>query len=104
MTKNNRKAKVKARKSSEKSKISPLSGPEVKSPIVTTRDHEVYTESFQCDRRDCGVRGYFLYFFSSFKQKYKRQFEFISVCVCVSEGAQTCLFEPYDSELTELEY
>ena len=39
-----------------------------------------------------------------FKQKYKRQFEFISVCVCGCEGAQSCLFEPYDSELTELGY
>ena len=26
----------------------------------------------------------------------------LSVCVCV--GAQTCLFEPYDSELTERGY
>ena len=28
----------------------------------------------------------------------------VCVCVCGCEGAQTCLFEPYDSELTELGY
>ena len=28
----------------------------------------------------------------------------VCVCVCGCEGAQTCLFEQYDSELAELGY
>ena len=96
----NRKAKVKARKLSEKSEISPLLGPEVKSPICWgtwpwRRKKNLFSVTKEIvESEDISSLS------SRPSNKSINDHSSLSEC----EGAQTCLFEQYHSEWTKLGY